>query len=175
MDTDMNNMVSTSSNLKKIVTVIYLSCFCLCLSWIFIVLAIWDGGYFLTSKINTDPPRWKPSVNDIVGKWQLTDESIKLARDNGVSIPPHEIEFYADGTFKTTNFPKVREWVDKKPIFVFYTGTGKWYFDKMRLKPWAISLHYDHRENYFYIDYYFLQGKEAPYKIDNTPFMFEKK
>jgi hypothetical protein len=173
----MGNVVSTGSNLKRVGTIILLSCFCLCLSWIFIGWAIWDGGYFLTSKLNTDPPRWKPSVNDIVGKWQLTAESIKFARDWGTLILPHEIEFFADGTFKATSFPKIWGWSDEKPNFVFYTGTGTWRFDKMRLKPWALHLYYDnYNEDFSLPDYYFLQGKEAPYKIEDTPsFMFEKK
>ena len=171
----MGNVVSTGSNLKKVGTIIFLSCFCLCLSWLFIGWAIWDGGYFLTSKLNTDPPRWKPSVNDIVGKWQVTDESIKLARDWGTPIPPHEIEFYADGTFRATNFPKLLEWSGERTVFGFYTGTGTWDFDKMRFKPWAIQMYYDdYVEGFLLPDYHFLQGKEAPYEMDDDPLMFEK-
>jgi len=115
-------------------------------------------------------------MNDIVGKWQLTDESIKFARDRGTLIPPNEIEFFADGTFRATNFPKLRELSSERTVFGFYTGTGTWDFDKMRLKPWAIQMYYDnYNEDFFLPEYYFLQGKEAPYKIDDNPLMFEKK
>ncbi len=47
----------------------------------------------------------------------------------------------------------------------------------MRFKPWAIVMYYDD-----YVEglptfpgYYFLRGKEPPYKMDEIPFVFEKK
>jgi hypothetical protein len=126
-------------------------------------LAIWDGGYYLTSLTFTDPPRWKPSVNDMVGKWRLSEEAAKYIQDLGTAIPFHEIEFRADGTFKAINFPGLLESSDERIVLDFYTGTGTWYFDRMRFKPWAISLYFDQGDRL--PDYYFLQGKEPPFKI----------
>ncbi|NOT03233.1 MAG: hypothetical protein HOP27_01395 [Anaerolineales bacterium] len=115
-------------------------------------------------------------MNDIVGKWSLSDDSIKFIQDSGSEIQFHEIEFYADGTFTATKLPKITEWSDEKIAFEFYTGTGTWGIHRMRFKPWAVRLYYDHQVFGFPPgDYYFLQGKEPPYKMDDTPLMFERK
>lgn len=147
------------------------------LFWICIGLAIWDRGYFLTSLAFTDPPRWKPSVNDIVGKWQLSDDSIKQMQDSGTQIPFHEIEFRADGTFKAINFPRLIEWSEERIVLNFYTGTGTWSFDKMRFKPWAIQLYYDKVEDGLWrSDYYLFRGIEPPFEMyDGGIMVLERK
>jgi hypothetical protein len=146
------------------------------LFWAFVCWAIWDGGYYLTTMLYTDPPRWRPSTNDIVGVWKLSDASIKFVQDSGNTVPLHEIEFYEDGTFRATNFPKWIEWPDEKAGLEFFTGTGTWELDRMRFKPWSLRLYYDKYESGFFLrDYYPLQGKEPPYKLDSAPLIFERK
>jgi hypothetical protein len=172
----MSKILEPNTKPQKIATVIILLILWIFLFWVFVCWAIWDGGYYLTTTSYTDPPRWKPSVNDIVGTWKLSDDSIKFVQDSGSVVPFHEIEFYEDGTFRAVNFPKWIEWSDEKAGLEFFTGTGTWEFDRMRFKPWSVELYYDKSlAAGFPGDYFPLQGKEPPYKMDDTPLMFERK
>src|SRR6185436_12169544 len=117
----MNTASHTNTNVpvRKIIILLIMG---MILFWVCICLAIWDGGYFLTSLAFTDPPRWKPSVNDIVGKWHLSEDSIKYIQDAGTEVPSHEVEFYADDTFKAANLPIFLGWENGKIILGSYTG-----------------------------------------------------
>jgi len=172
----MSKVPITNVTLRKVGIVSILLVLCIVLFWVFACWAILDGGYFLTSLAFPDPPRWKPLVSDIVGKWSLSDESIRLVEDSGTEMPLHEIEFHSNGTFNSTNLPILHEWSNERIDLVFYTGTGTWEFDKMRFKPWAIVLYYEYVEGLPTRPlYYFLRGREPPYKMDETPLVFERK
>jgi hypothetical protein len=158
---------------RKVIILLILWIF---LFWVFVCWAIWDGAYTLTALAFNNPPRWKPLASDIVGKWHLSEDSINMVENLGAQVPFHEIEFFIDGTFIATDFPNAEEWSDEKIVLKFYTGTGTWEIDRMRFKPWSVKLYYDDYVEFFRSgDYYFLIGKESPYKMDDTPLIFERK
>jgi len=158
--------------------ILWIVLFCICACW-----AIWDGGYYFTSLTFPDPPRWKPSVNDIVGKWRLSDNSIKFIQNTGNTVPFHEIEFWANGTFKATNIPELIR-SDEITVWDFYTGYGTWSFEKIKFRPWSIVLYYDDIESQFEYSRistrfsFHIQGIEPPFKLYDSSvesLIFERK
>jgi hypothetical protein len=172
----MNTEARKRSSQQKAKQIVFLIILWIFLFWIFACWAIWDGGYTLTALAYPNPPRWKPLENDIVGKWKLSDASIKTIESSGAQVPFHEIEFLIDGTFIATNFPDTREWSDEKIVLEFYTGMGTWKIDRLLLRPWSVRLYYDEYGQLFQSgESYFLIGKMPPYKMDATPLIFERK
>ena len=161
----MSTVPSKKIGDRKIGKVIIRLILLICLFWICVGWAIGDGEYYLTSRIFTAPPRRKPSMNDIVGKWHLSEDSIKQLHILGYTILSGEIEFHADGTFTATNFPRLSGYSDVV-VVDFYTGTGRWEFDKMRFQPWSVQLYYDQIQGgRSRPSYYFLQGQEPPFRM----------
>jgi hypothetical protein len=145
---------------KIIIGLVLFCLFSLCVGW-----AIVHQEYYLTSRIFTDPPRDRPSVSNIVGKWHLSEDSIKQLGILGYTVLSDEIEFRADGTFTATNFPRLLGYSDVV-VVDFYSGTGRWKFDKMRFQPWSVQLYYDQiQSGRLQPGYYFLQGEAPPFKM----------
>jgi len=148
------------------------------LFWICVCWALWDGGYFLTSQLFPDPPRWRPSRNDVVGVWQLSEDSVEQLRELGVDMPYHEIKLKVDGTYEATNFPYLIEWSEKGIFFYYYNGTGTWDFYRRRFEPWSVVFRFEYREDMSLNGKrYFLRGKYPPFDMYDAfrVIVFERK
>lgn len=131
----------------------------------------------------TNPPRRKPTQEDIVGVWSPTPACLKWMEEEGsYRISTHTLTFGQDGTFKMTNMPDW--WLNFGSSYGgFYSGSGTWKIDKVD-EEWAIDVHFTSFSSYLnsFGTTFGLSGRKPPYRIyigvgdpDNADFMvFER-
>jgi len=82
-----------------------------------------------------DPAPWfKPSTNDIAGKWKLAAGFTDDLPKSQASKPAKELVFYKDGTFKANGIPDLWSYTDLSNLnhVSYISGSGTWYLGQVQ-------------------------------------------
>jgi hypothetical protein len=123
---------------------------------------------FLSWSLSGPPsPREKPNEQDIIGIWQLSKDSLHMARANGYQLSTPQLEFREDGSFVMTDIPDIaiNPW---EPQHRVYSGAGTWDISRDAVNDeWDVEVHiveFNGAETRFVIAFE-LYGETSPYKI----------
>ena len=129
--------------------------------------SFWLLGNFLYSGMYPPTPRQRPMDKDIIGTWELSEDSLVTIEEEGYAISTHTLTFSSDKTFEMLNLPYMVWDPFGEAGGKFISGSGTWNVEKDASHDWAIRVHYkatnlEEKESNTYLN---LAGKAPPYSI----------
>jgi hypothetical protein len=112
-----------------------------------IILVACIGIFFITETrlINgmyygPPAPILEPNEGDVVGSWQLSEDSINYLQSLGYTVKSHELVFQSDGTFKAANIPYLSEPLNSSQQGMNSSLLGEWELGRDVNGRWAVIL-----------------------------------
>ena len=109
-------------------------CFCLpvlCLLSIFVLYPVSQS--LLNHIIYGWPlPVLRPTKEDVVGTWHLSQRSIEYLQSIGHTVSSHDLAFQDDNTFRMDHVSNAWGHLARSPAGQYITGSGHWHIQHAR-------------------------------------------